>query len=121
MDTTLLEIATLLGMSALLEMGAPLGRGWKVEGRPRWNRRSETYSGTRRACSIPVTPPATTRSLSMRSLLTLLVAPFLVVAVVVCVLLLEPVRWCVVRTRPWRRRTAVVRRVAIGPRQTLLS
>jgi hypothetical protein len=30
----------------------------------------------------------------MRALLTLLVAPFLVVAVVVCVLLLEPVRWC---------------------------
>ena len=40
----------------------------------------------------------------MRSLLTLLVAPFLVVAVVVCVLLLEPVRWCVVWTWPWRRR-----------------
>jgi len=47
---------------------------------------------------------AATRSLIMRSLLTLLVAPFLVLAVVVCVLLLEPVRWCVVRTRPWRRR-----------------
>ena len=57
----------------------------------------------------------------MRSLLTLLVAPFLVVAVVVCVLLLEPVRWCVVRTRPWRRRTAVVRRVAMGPGQTVVS
>ena len=38
------------------------------------------------------------------ALLTLLVAPFLVVAVVVCVLLLEPVRWCVVQMRPWRRR-----------------
>jgi hypothetical protein len=50
----------------------------------------------------------------MRSLLTLLVAPFLVVAVVVCVLLLEPVRWCVLRAPPWRRRTAVVRHVAIG-------
>ena len=50
----------------------------------------------------------------MRTLLTLLVAPFLAVAVVLCVLLLEPVRWCVVRMRPWRCRTAVVRHVAIG-------
>jgi hypothetical protein len=57
----------------------------------------------------------------MRSLLTLLVAPFLIVAVVVCVLLLEPVRWYVVRTRPLRRRTAVVRHVAIGTGQTVLS
>jgi hypothetical protein len=60
--------------------------------------------GPRRASSISVTPAATTRSLGMRPLLTLLVAPFLVVAAVVRVLLLEPVRWCVVRTRPWRRR-----------------
>jgi hypothetical protein len=50
----------------------------------------------------------------MRPLLTLLVAPFLVITAVLCVLLLEPVRWCVVHTRPWRRRTAVVRRVVIG-------
>jgi hypothetical protein len=47
----------------------------------------------------------------MRPLLTILVAPFLVVAVVLCVLLLEPLRWCVVRSRPWRRQTAVVRHV----------
>jgi hypothetical protein len=53
----------------------------------------------------------------MRRLLTLLVAPLLVVAVVLCALLLEPVRWCVVRSRPWRRRTAVVRRVVIGSEQ----
>jgi len=51
----------------------------------------------------------------MRSLLTLFVAPFLVVVVVLCVLLLEPVRWCVVRTRPWRRQTAVVRHVGVAP------
>ena len=50
----------------------------------------------------------------MRTLLTLLVAALLVVAAVVCVLLLEPVRWCVVGMRPWRRRTDVVRHVAIG-------
>jgi hypothetical protein len=50
----------------------------------------------------------------MRSLVTLLVAPFVVVAAVACVLLLEPVRWCVVRARPWRCRNAVVRHVAIG-------
>jgi hypothetical protein len=108
-----------LGDGGALGDERALERRWKGEGRPRWNRWSEAYSGTRRACSIPVTPPATTRSLSMRSLLTLLVAPFLVVAVVVCVLLLEPVRWCVVRT--WRRRTAVVRHVAIGTDQTVLS
>jgi hypothetical protein len=54
------------------------------------------------------------RSLVMRSLVTLLVAPFVVVAAVACVLLLEPVRWCVVRARPWRCRNAVVRHVAIG-------
>jgi hypothetical protein len=52
----------------------------------------------------------------MRSLLTLIVAPFLVVTAVVCVLLLEPVRWCVVRTRTLRRRTAVVRHVTIRRR-----
>jgi hypothetical protein len=57
----------------------------------------------------------------MRSLLTLLVAPFLVVAVVLCALLLEPVRWCVVRTRPRRRRTAIVRRVVIGSEQPIVS
>jgi hypothetical protein len=51
----------------------------------------------------------------MRSLLSLVVAPFLVVAAVACVLLLEPVRWCVLRVRPWRRRTAVVRHLAIEP------
>jgi hypothetical protein len=57
----------------------------------------------------------------MRSLFTLLVALLLVVAAVVCALLLEPLRWCVVRTRPWRRRTAVVRHVAIGTGQTVVS
>jgi hypothetical protein len=59
--------------------------------------------------------------LIMRSLLTLIVAPLLVVAVVVCVLLLEPVRWCVVGARPWRRRTVVVRHVSIGPGQPVVS
>jgi len=78
----------------------------------RW---SDAYNGTRRAGCNPFTPPATTRSLTMRSLLTLFVAPFLVVVVVLCVLLLEPVRWCVVRTRPWRRQTAVVRHVGVAP------
>jgi hypothetical protein len=30
-------------------------------------------------------------------------------------------RWGVVLTRPWRRRTAVVRRVVIGPEQPIVS
>jgi hypothetical protein len=66
-----------LEVGALLEMSARLERKWNGEGRPRWNRWSEA---------------------------TLLVAPFLVVAAGVCVLLLEPVRWCLMQMRPWRRR-----------------
>ena len=101
--------------------GQLAGYGWSALSEGVGSERARLADGTRRAFCRYLTPSATRRSLSMRTLLTLLVAPFLVVAVVLCVLLLEPVRWCVVRMRPWQCRTAVVRHVAIGAGQTVVS
>jgi hypothetical protein len=46
----------------------------------------------------------------MRAMLSLLVAVFVAVAVVLCALALEPLRWCVVHARPWRRPRTLLRR-----------
>ena len=46
----------------------------------------------------------------MRAVLSLIIAPFLVAAVVLCALALEPIRWCVVHARPLRREVTLPRR-----------
>lgn len=46
----------------------------------------------------------------MRTTLSLLVAVLVALAVVLCALALEPLRWCVVQARPWRQPRTLLRR-----------